>query len=298
MARNGNGTYQVPNTFEAGATITAASHNQNWADLASELTNSLALDGQSAMSGVLKAANGSAAAPAIAFGSDLDTGAYRSAADEFSVAAGGAQVLKVGAAGVDAAAGRILQGGAALRPPGGLRPSAGAAAPAGYLLCAGQLISRTTYAALFAAIGITYGSGDGSTTFKVPDLRGRVVAGRDNMDGDSANRLTGQSGGLAGDILGNGGGAETHTLTLAQAPQDNHTVAIPEVAIKVGVSNAHASIGTGAIQLADGDRSTYPVASFGAATFPATNVSVSGGGGGGAHNNVQPTIILNYIIKT
>lgn len=68
-------------------------------------------------------------------------------------------------------------------------PFAGTVAPNGFLLCYGQAVSRTTYAALFATIGTTYGAGDGSTTFNVPDLRGRAIAGKDDMGGASANRL-------------------------------------------------------------------------------------------------------------
>jgi microcystin-dependent protein len=63
-------------------------------------------------------------------------------------------------------------------PPGVLNPYAGASAPTGWLMCDGSSISRTTYAALFTAIGVTYGVGDGSTTFGVPDLRGRMPVGR------------------------------------------------------------------------------------------------------------------------
>ena len=64
-------------------------------------------------------------------------------------------------------------------PPGMVLPFAGAAAPEGFLLCDGSAVSRTTYGDLFAAIGTAYGAGDGSTTFNLPDLRGRVAAGRE-----------------------------------------------------------------------------------------------------------------------
>lgn len=67
---------------------------------------------------------------------------------------------------------------------------AGSTAPDGALLCYGQAVSRTTYSKLFAAIGTTYGSGDGVTTFNVPDLRGRVWAGLDNIGGSDAGRLS------------------------------------------------------------------------------------------------------------
>ena len=94
-------------------------------------------------------------------------------------------------------------------PAGTVVPFAGTAEPNGYLFCYGQAVSRTGYAALFAALGTTYGSGDGTTTFNLPDLRGRVIAGQDDMGGSSANRLTNQTGGLDGDTLGATGGAET-----------------------------------------------------------------------------------------
>jgi microcystin-dependent protein len=61
--------------------------------------------------------------------------------------------------------------------------------PPGWLLCFGQAISRTTYSALFAVIGTSFGAGDGSTTFQVPDLRGRVIAGVDDIGSTTANRL-------------------------------------------------------------------------------------------------------------
>jgi hypothetical protein len=104
-----------------------------------------------------------------------------------------------------------------LMPTGSLMPYAGASAPTGYLLCDGAAISRTTFSALFALVGTTYGAGDGSTTFNIPDLRGRVIAGQDDMGGSSANRLTGLTGGVDGDVLGGSGGAEGVTLTAAES---------------------------------------------------------------------------------
>ena len=103
-------------------------------------------------------------------------------------------------------------------PVGAVIPFSGSSAPDGWLLCYGQTVSQSTYAALYAVIGSTYGSDSGGN-FTLPDLRGRVVAGQDDMGGSSANRLTDQSGGLDGDTLGDTGGAETHTLTTAQVPQ-------------------------------------------------------------------------------
>lgn len=157
-------------------------------------------------------------------------------------------------------------------PSGSVMPFAGATEPSGWLLCYGQNVSRSTYAALFAVIGTTYGSGDGSTTFGIPDLRGRVVAGQDDMGGTSANRLTGQTGGVDGDVLGAAGGSETHTLTTAQMPSHSHRFSNSSTISGIEGVNAGSLTGSGTID-------------------------TSNTGGGDAHNNVQPTFILNYIIK-
>lgn len=101
MARNGSGTHSVPNSFTAGTTITAAPHNANWADISAEITNSLALDGQSSMSGQFKSSNGTVAAPGIAFASDLDSGWYRIGANNVGLALGGTKVLDASATGLD-----------------------------------------------------------------------------------------------------------------------------------------------------------------------------------------------------
>ena len=162
-----------------------------------------------------------------------------------------------------------------LVPSGILMPYAGTSAPTGYLLCDGSAISRTTYSNLFAAISTTYGVGNGSSTFNIPDLRGRVIAGQDDMGGASANRLTNQTGGLNGDTLGGTGGAETHTLTTAQMPSHTHSVTAQTQVIGDDVNRG----GSGQLGSAE--------------TF-----NTGSAGSGSAHNNVQPTIILNYIIKT
>ena len=91
-------------------------------------------------------------------------------------------------------------------PAGAVIPFAGSTVPNGWLLCAGQTVSRTTYANLFAIIGTTYGAGNGSTTFHLPDLRGRVVAGLDNMGGSDAGRLSWAN------TLGTTGGKEVATF--------------------------------------------------------------------------------------
>jgi microcystin-dependent protein len=152
-------------------------------------------------------------------------------------------------------------------PCGMIAPYAGTAAPSGWLLCYGQAVSRTTYAGLFATLSTTYGTGDGATTFNLPDLRGRVVAGQDDMGGSSANRLTDQTGGLDGDTLGDTGGSETVTILTGNLPAVTFAY-IPGGATGQGY------------------------------TTPGTNDISSFSGSATAMNIVQPTIILNYIIKT
>lgn len=165
-------------------------------------------------------------------------------------------------------------------PVGSVADYAGSTAPDGWLLCYGQAVSRTTYADLYTAIGTTYGVGDGSTTFNLPDLRGRVVAGKDDMGGASADRLTDQSGGLDGDTLGDTGGAETHTLLSSESGVPAHTHGFTDN-----------DFGGSVYSSASGS-------SFGSSSQSDTTDANTPADASSAHNNVQPTIILNKIIKT
>lgn len=108
-------------------------------------------------------------------------------------------------------------------------PYAAGTAPTGWLLCDGSAVSRTTYAALFALIGISYGSGNGTTTFNVPDLRGRTLFGMDNMGGAAANRIAtltnydNSANGLGGAAAVTPTGTVGNTtLTIDQIPSHDH----------------------------------------------------------------------------
>lgn len=149
-------------------------------------------------------------------------------------------------------------------------------APEGFVLAYGQTVSRTVrYDRLFARIGTTYGVGDGATTFELPDLRGYVVAGRDDMGGVAAGNLTvGSAAGLDGTVLGQTGGVEEHQLTVAELAAHTHDIATGSAA------------GAG----------SYPARGNNTFSANLTDKALSTGGDT-AHTNVQPTIILNKIIR-
>lgn len=114
-------------------------------------------------------------------------------------------------------------------PSGVVLPFAGTTAPAGFLLCNGATVSRTTYSKLFAAIGSAHGAGDGSTTFHLPDYRGRFLRGQDGgvaRDPDRAGRAAANSGGATGDNVGSVQGNATAKNGLGSSSQGasaNHT---------------------------------------------------------------------------
>lgn len=163
----------------------------------------------------------------------------------------------------------------------------------------GQAISRTTYAALFALIGTTYGGGDGSTTFNLPDVRGRVVAGKDDMNGTSANRLTAADDGLNGDTLGAAGGGETQVLETANLPPYTPAGTITNGAITSSsfyardLSAPQASIDGGPYWHGLANQIITPTITQAASTFAGT----AQGGTSSAFGVVQPTIIANKIMR-
>ncbi len=99
MARNGSGTYSVPNTFTPNTVMSATAVNANFTDAGNELTNSLARDGQSSMTGQLKVIDGTTGAPGIAFGSDTNTGFRRASADEMRWVGGGSDRMYIDSVG-------------------------------------------------------------------------------------------------------------------------------------------------------------------------------------------------------
>jgi microcystin-dependent protein len=166
---------------------------------------------------------------------------------------------------------------AALVPTGAVTPYAGTAAPAGWLLAQGQAVSRTTYAALFAVCSTTYGVGDGSTTFNLPNLKGRAPIGLDAAQTEF-------------NALNKTGGTKTHALTVGEMPSHLHAWQRPRDSVAmydVFVDNALA----GDTTWGQGPMNTS--VGYKAVTAPQLPT-----GGGVAHNNLQPYITFNFIIKT
>lgn len=151
-------------------------------------------------------------------------------------------------------------------PIGSCLPYTGATAPAGYLLGDGAAVSRTTYATYFALVGTLYGTGDGTTTFNVPQLQRRVVVGA-----GGAGTLV-----LANTVAATGG-TETVTLDITQIPAHTH--------------NAQQT--TAASTWTAGGLSGWVNPGISTPTLTTTTSS----GGGLAHNNMQPSIVLNMIIR-
>jgi microcystin-dependent protein len=179
-------------------------------------------------------------------------------------------------------------------------PTASSVQPSGWLYCFGQTVSRSTYSALFTALGTTYGVGDGSTTFGLPDLRGRVLAGKDNMGGTAANRITSGGSGIVGTTLGAVGGTETHTLTTAQLAvhthiQDAHAHSASSYIRVGGIDDLNMTGNGDWVTDSDaGERGTRPTYT----TVNANTATNQNAGSGAAHPNAQPTMVVNYLIKT
>lgn len=136
-------------------------------------------------------------------------------------------------------------------------------APTDHLLCDGSAVSRTTYADLFAVLGTAYGSGDGSTTFNLPNLKGKVVVGYDSTNTNF-------------DAIGETGGEETHTLTTNEMPAHTHRT-------PAGQNGGGSNTGSQAWSSGLNQYGTYG--------------DSESTGGGASHNNLQPYTTLNYAIR-
>jgi len=234
MSRNGSGVYNLPtgNPVVTGTTIASNWANTTLSDLATAMTGSVAADGQTPITGNLQ------------MGGNKITGM-----------ADGSSLTDAATVGQGAAVNSVMTGTIQMWPT--------TSAPTGYLLCAGAAVSRTTYAALFAIIGTTFGSGDGSTTFNLPDTRRKVRVGKGGTGTATLANTTGST-----------GGAETHTLTVTEIPAHTHTYTRPNY-----LSTYDSSLA------AQGSNSSTG------------GIATGSTGGDGAHNNMQPSIVMMTIIK-
>jgi microcystin-dependent protein len=179
----------------------------------------------------------------------------------------------------------------------------------------GQAISRSTYAALFALINTTYGSGDGSTTFNLPSLGGRLLACRENMNGAGAEgRITSAGSGIDGATLGAAGGAQSVTLDTTMIPSHTHANSLSDPQHAHGVTDPNHSHtpAAGAFVVNSGGgltiASSGPFGTAGSTAAAATGISINAAstgigitnaaaGGGAAHNNMPPTMMVNFIMR-
>jgi microcystin-dependent protein len=172
--------------------------------------------------------------------------------------------------------------GPGIIPSGVLSPYAGTSAPAGWLLADGAVVSRTTYAPLFAVVGTLYNiGGEAGTDFRLPNFKGRMPVGRDAAQTEFDN-------------VAELGGAKGHTLVTGEIPVHNHPVTDP--------GHSH--------QMARGDPAQpgssgyYPRLWEAGAPYDSTTshlgtgITVGNAGSGGSHQNMPPYVVVNYIIKT
>lgn len=151
-------------------------------------------------------------------------------------------------------------------PKGIINPYAGSTAPDGWLICDGSAISRSTYADLFEVIGTTYGTGDGETTFNLPDLKGKIPVGYDISDNDF-------------NTIGKTGGEKSHTLIVDEIPSHNHSF--------TSVINGTNPSDSSQLRI-QSDRYQWG----GTSSTTTTNT-----GNSQPHNIMQPYVVMNYIIK-
>lgn len=282
----------VPGYLAAtGSTIQPSQHNPPLEDIASAITARLPRSGVAPMTGPLKTVTGSASTPAIYPNSNPSIGIYWTAT------------------GI-AFAGSV----AGIRFIGELIPYTLLTAPALTVFPYGQTLLRASYPDLWAlaqtdiAAGNTfYNNGNGTTTFGIGDLRGRVIAAKDDMGGTAAGRLT-SAGAVTGTAMGYAGGSQLHTLTVDQMPQHGHTATTTNETspFTLSIGGAQATVDRTDFQgvTVGGGTTLFQRPNFTSqtpsVTIPAGALSLSttvnNAGASGTHNNVQPTIICNYLL--
>lgn len=294
MSRNGSGVYSLPEpVFVPNTPISSAAVNSDFSDIATALTASIAADGQTPITAALKLDNAG-----FTYASDPNTGIRRTAADTQAIFAGGVDALVVTAAGSDTP-GRVSQKGAALVPAGAmLLWTTLASTPSGWLRCDGSAVSRTTYADLFTIVSTTFGAGDGSTTFNVPQTIGRAAVTVDQAGSVIAGMTT----------IGSVTGGQNNVLAPSNLPAYTPTGTVSGgtfsgtgnwSGVPVGYSGVSTSAGVGAQALTYGGGITLPTQlPVLGVTSPTAFTGAAQGGSSAAFSIVQPSIALLYLIKT
>jgi microcystin-dependent protein len=271
VPRNADGSYSAPagTLVNSGDTLLVSQHNPFVADIATAVGNSLDRDGSGGMRAAL------------------------------NMGGNAIQNVTPGTNPTDAATVSQL-GSTSSVPVGSIMDYAGSSAPSGWLICGGQSVSRAAYAALFDVIGTTYGAADG-TTFRLPDLRGRTTAGMDFSVSGLAGRLSSATMTPDGATLAAVGGTQTHVLTTAQLPAHVHTLSGTTSSDGAHTHNIKTLGDTGPTENRPISSSgpfgdSFDTGSSGAHTHTLSG-DTSSVGSGTAHLNVQPTMLLNKIIR-
>ena len=207
---------------------------------------------------------------------------------------GGYARLGLGASGTALTAGSATASWVQTVASGIVAPFAGASAPTGWLVCDGSAVSRTTYAALFSAIGTNWGAGDNSTTFNLPDLRARAPIG--------VNPASGGNSALSTRTLGTNGGSESVTLTSNNLPAHTHAVSDPGHVHSAGSGLqywVHTPTAPGSAQVPAVTGSQYYTQAINNTVSATTGLTV----GNNTTTNtavasMSPFAVMNFIIKT
>lgn len=200
------------------------------------------------------------------------------------------------------AGGKVYQESYLLLPPGTVISYAGSTSPDGFLSCDGSAVSRTTYAGLFAIIGTTYGNGNGSTTFNLPDLRQKMVFGV-----SSSNSLGTSGGSQSATLTTNELPAHTHTGTATSAGAHSHSISDPghSHGVGIGKDDGNLSHNTGQYPPGDSNSADYNINSTSSTTGISVqsagahthNLSINSTGNGNSFSIMNPYLSLNFIIK-
>ena len=174
-------------------------------------------------------------------------------------------------------------------PTATIVPWSSSSVPTGFLECNGQAVSRSTYSALFAIVSTTYGTGDGSSTFNVPDLQDNVAVGKSN---NKALASTGGANTVAS--TGNVGGSTANaTLSTPQLASHSHPV---NPTIRNPGSNSPNATGIGNVQAQGASPFSFSAGSTGSGGGHSHNMSANFSGD--ATSVIQPYLTIIYIIKT